>query len=244
MRITLSAGALAFTLVTGITNAFGENASNPLSSVNNTDLRVRFYELTNDTNRTDYSIEGAYMVASKFKVTYDLHYWDTDVTGRDENDFESFHAKALYFPKEGMVGKWKYRMAVGAEWIQDFSNEDKGIGTGSDQIAPLAGIALMPGNGLVLIPLVQHFWEYNGPDVNQTAFRLIAIQPLPHNFWGKLDAKVPVDWEHDNDVPASAEVQIGKMFTPRFGTYLDGLVGIGSDRPYEWGVGLGVRFTY
>ncbi len=75
MRTTLTVGALAFTLVTGITNAFGENTSNPLSSVNNTDLRVRFYELTNDTNRTDYSIGGAYMVASKFKVTYDLHYW-------------------------------------------------------------------------------------------------------------------------------------------------------------------------
>ena len=72
--------SLLFTLVTGIANASAENASNPLSSVNNTDLRVRFYELTNDTNRTDYDIEGAYMVTPKFKLTYELHYWDADVT--------------------------------------------------------------------------------------------------------------------------------------------------------------------
>ena len=29
-----------------------------------------------------------------------------------------------------------------------------------------------------------------------------------------------------------------------FGTYADVLAGIGSDRPYDWGVGLGMRFLY
>ena len=100
----------------------------------------------------------------------------------------------------------------------------------------------MRGN-TVLVPLVQHFVEYDGADVNQTSFRLIAIQSLPDNFWGKLDAKVPVDWENDA-VPASAEAQLGRMFTPSFGAYVDGLLGIGGDRPYDWGVGVGLRFNY
>ena len=52
-----------------------------------------------------------------------------------------------------------------------------------------------------------------------------------------------IDWENDT-VPATAEVQLGKMFSPKFGTYLDGLFGIGSDKPYDWGVGVGVRFSY
>ena len=234
-----------FLAVIGVSNSYGEeNASNPLAAVNNTDLRLRVYDLTNGQDRTQYTIEGAYMVAPKFKVIYQLHYWHTDVTGQDENDFESLHLLGIYFPKQGMLGTWKYRMAVGVEWIEDFGNEDKGIGSGSDQIAPLAGIALMPGGGTVLIPLVQHFMEYGGPDVSMTAFRLIAIQPFPNKFWGKLDAKLPVDWEHDNAIPASAEVQLGKMFTSSFGTYVDGLFGIGVDRPYDWGVGIGVRFNY
>lgn len=123
-------------------------------------------------------------------------------------------------------------------------NEEKGIGSGSDQISPFVGIALKPGGGLVLIPLVQHFVEYNGPEVNQTSFRLIAIQAFPNKFWGKLDAKLPVDWENDNAIPASAEIQIGKTFTPMIGAYVDGLLGIGGDKSYDWGVGFGLRFKY
>jgi hypothetical protein len=80
--------------------------------------------------------------------------------------------------------------------------------------------------------------------VNTTAFRLIAIQSLPNAFWGKLDAIVPVEWENDNAVPATAEVQLGKMFTSSVGMYVDGLFGVGGDRPYDWGVGVGFRLNY
>jgi hypothetical protein len=91
---------------------------------------------------------------------------------------------------------------------------------------------------------VQHFVSYSGPDISTTAIRLIAIQTLPNDFWGKLDAIVPVAWEIDNAVPANAEIQLGRMFSPSFGVYLDGLFGIGGDKPYDWGVGVGVRLTY
>jgi len=184
-----------------------------------------------------------YMLTPKLKLKYELHYWDTDVTGTSENDWESLHLKPIYFPKQGDWGAWKYKLAIGAEWIVGFGNEDKGIGSGSDQIAPLVGVALVRG-GTVLVPLVQHYVEYDGPDVNQTAFRLIVIQSLPNKFWGKLDAKVPVDWENDNEIPATFEMQLGKMFAPWFGTYVDGLFGIGDDKPYDWGVGVGFRFNY
>ena len=87
----------------------------------------------------------------------------------------------------------------------DFGNEDKGIGSGSDQIGPLVGVAMVRGD-TVLVPLVQNFVDIDGPDVNTTAFRLIAIQSLPNKFWGKLDAIAPVDWENDNEIPATFEV--------------------------------------
>ncbi len=231
-------------LVTGMTQIHGqENASNPLASVSNTDMRLQYFDL-GGSDRSDAFLDGAYMLAPKLKLKYELHYWNTDVTGERESDWESFHLKAILFPKEGTIGAWKYRLAVGAEWILDFGNEEQGIGSGADQIAPLVGLALIPGGGAMLVPLVQHFAGYNGPSVNQTAFRLIAIQSLPNDFWGKLDAKMPVDWEHDNAIPASAEVQLGKTFTPLFGAYLDGLIGLGADRPYDWGAGVGVRFNY
>ena len=95
-----------------------------------------------------------------------------------------------------------------------------------------------------MLEVVHHFVELNGPDVNITAFRLIGIQSLPNQYWGKLDAKVPIDWENDKTIPATFELQLGKMFSSSFGLYVDGLFGVGTDRPYDWGVGVGLRFNY
>jgi len=56
--------------------------------------------------------------------------------------------------------------------------------------------------------------------VNQTAFRLIAMKPLPKKMWLKLDAKLPVDWEHDQAIPATAELQLGKNINKSVGVFL------------------------
>ena len=53
--------------------------------------------------------------------------------------------------------------------------------------------------------------SYRGEDVNKTATRLIAIHSLEKATWLKYDLIVPIDWENDNAIPATAEVQIGKM---------------------------------
>jgi hypothetical protein len=34
----------------------------------------------------------------------------------------------------------------------------------------------------------------------------------------------------------------GKMFNTKFGTYVDGLVGVGGDRPYDYGFGVRTMF--
>ena len=238
----ITAAALLLTALTASPAFAQENASNPLAAVNNTDLRFQYFDL-DGSDRTDLWIDGAYMLTSKFKLKYELHYWDTDVSGSSENGLETFHLKPLYFPTQGELGSWKYKTAIGGEWIVGFGNDDKGIGTGSDLLAPLAAVTFAKGN-TVVIPLVQHFMSYSGPSVNETAFRLIAIQSLPNDFWGKLDFKVPVQWHNDQAIPATAEVQLGKMFKPSFGVYTDALIGLGGDKPYEWGVGLGLRFNY
>jgi len=149
LGITIIAVAVGIAgYITGIPHAYGEeNASNPLASVNNTDLRWQYFDL-DGPYRNDYFIDGAYMLTPKLKLKYELHYWETDVTGSSESDWESLHLKPIYFPKQGEWGAWKYKLAIGAEWIVDFGNEEKGIGSGSDQIAPLVGIALMPGGGV------------------------------------------------------------------------------------------------
>jgi len=137
-----------------------ENASNPLASVNNTDLKYQYFDL-GGADRHDIFAEGSYMLDPKLKLKYELHYWETNVTGRSEHDFEKLIIKPIYFPKTGQFGAWKYKLAVGLEWVIDFDNFDKGIGSGADQLAPLVGLALSsPERGLTVIPLVQHFVSY------------------------------------------------------------------------------------
>ena len=138
------------------------------------------------------------------------------MTSSREHGWESFHLKPIYFPHDAVLDEnWKMRVAVGAEWIVEFDNEDEGIGTGSDQIAPLVGFAFNNSEwGVTLIPLVQHFTDYTGDtDISTTAFRLIALKPLADGQWLKLDARAPRDWEQ-NELQSSVELQYGKMLTP------------------------------
>ncbi len=222
-----------------------ENASNPLAATNNVDFRWQ-YTSADPGDAHDVFVDGAYMLMPKLKLKYELHYNFTDVTGSDENDFEKVIIKPIYFPFESKLNEdWGLRAAVGFDWTVEFGNEDQGIGVGADTIAPFGGFAFahLP-SGLTLIPLLQQFVSYDGDtDVNQTSARLIAIKPFGEGYWVKLDAKIPYDWENEQ-WPVNAEIQVGYNFGPSWAIYADGLVGIGGDRPYDAGAGLGLRFKF
>ncbi len=149
--------AFGLTLVTGMAAA-EENASNPLASVNNVDLRWQ-YTSSDPGDKHDVFVDGSYMLMPVLKLKYELHYNFTDVTGSDENDFEKVVIKPIYFPSQTKLNEdWGLKTAVGFDWTVEFGNEDKGIGVGADTIAPFGGFAFahLP-SGLTLIPLVQQF---------------------------------------------------------------------------------------
>ncbi len=223
-----------------------ENASNPLAAVSSTDLRWQYLDsfVNGSSHLNDYFIDGAFMLNPKLKMKYELHYWDTNLSGSSQSDWESALLKLIYFPRQGLLSNGtKYRVAVGFDYIHDLGDLEKGIGLGADQIGPFAGVALALESGWSLVPLLQHYTSINGTDISTTALRMIAIKPLNPAWWLKLDAKVPYDWENKT-VPAEAEVQLGKTINDRIALYVDSRVGLGSDRLFDWGVGLGLRFNY
>ena len=69
MKITFTILAISLAVVTGIGNVYAENASNPLAAVSNTDLRAQYFDL-DGSDRTDYWVDGAYMVTPKLKLKY------------------------------------------------------------------------------------------------------------------------------------------------------------------------------
>ena len=243
----LAGASLLFLLTTaGIAQdeAPAENASNPLAKVKNTDVRLKYFDLGNDSRLNDYYIEGAFMPTNSLKLKYELHYWDTNVSGSSQSGWESVRLKGIYFPTEGVRGNLKYRVSVGMDWILDQGDVDKGIGTGADQIAPFVGIALGLPSGDMLIPLLQHNESYSGNDVSFTTLRTIWLRILPQARWLKADAKFSVDWENDRETPASIELQYGKNLNRNFALYVDALAGLGGHRQFDWGVGMGFRANY
>ena len=243
LHIRLSLVLIIGSLLTLSASATAENASNPLSKGKNTDIRVQHYDLGDAGDRTRYIVDGAFMASDNLKIKYEINYWDTDASGSSEQDWESFHLKGIYFPSEGKWGDTAYRASVGLEWIKGADNADIGIGSDAEILSPFAGVALNINDGLTLIPLVQHYTEYSGEEVDVTAARLIGLWSLADGYWRKLDAKVPYDW-NNHVTPANAELQFGKMLGQGFGVYGEALVGLGSDRSYDWAVGFGLRFVY
>ena len=43
---------------------------------------------------------------------------------------------------------------------------------------------------------------------------------------------------------ADGQIQLGYNLNSRRALYADLMAGLGSDRPYDWGVGAGIRFIY
>ncbi len=54
---------------------------------------------------------------------------------------------------------------------------------------------------------------------------------------------MPYVWDTET-VPAAFEFQIGKSFSQSFGMYIDLQVGLGGYKPYNTGIGLGIRYNY
>jgi len=48
----------------------------------------------------------------------------------------------------------------------------------------------------------------------------------------------------DLDVPAQAELQFGMNVNRKVALYVDGIVGVGGDKLFDWGVGVGLRIKY
>lgn len=230
------------------------NASDPTASVNFADFRMQTFDLGDFSSAGDerdrYALEGAYVVAPGHKVNYEVNYWETDVTGREESGLESIKAKYINLSPGQLSGGMKYVAVWGVEAIIDLGDPDEGIGGGTDQVAPLIGVGWKLSKKDFLITLVQYFHSYDEDDaapqkVRMTGPRLIWIHKMPqYKAWLKVDDKFAIDHENGGDSSNILEIQLGKMLTPKFGIYVDYLNNTGGTKFYDDGFGIGFRMMY
>ena len=230
--------------------AAGADASNPTAAVNFQDLRYRYFDIDPNTEKMSFDTEGAYMVHPRFKFTNELRLVYTDKKGSWSTDLEVLKLKGIFLT-DGQPFGIKAKYALGLEWLKDLGDFEDGTGSGSDQIAPLAGIGWMPTDSDFIITLVQYFYSYDthdgGPKVRKTGPRLIYIRKLPGIYgWFKADYKGEIDHEDNEDYSSTLELQLGTMFTERFGAYVEGFLGdnVFSSDAYNYSMGLGIRYMY
>jgi hypothetical protein len=235
--------------------ASGAAASDPTAAVNYQDFRFRYFDLDRGADKQSFETEGAYMLHPRLKITNELRYVNTDSSGKSEQDFEEFKFKTIFLSNIKPFGI-NAKLALGAEWLKDLGDFEKGTGTGADKVAPLVGIGWVPNDENFIVTLVQYFYSYDTDDafdgdVRTTNPRLIWIRSLPSfGGWFKADLKMVIDHEDDENFDENfdqtLELQLGKMMTPKWGVFGEIFVGddwLDSDS-YNYAAGVGVRFIY
>ena len=228
----------------------GAAASDPTAAVYYQDFRFRYFDLDRG-DKQSFETEGAFMLLPRLKITNELRYVNTDRSGKSEQDFEELKLKGIFLRDIKPFGV-KAKLALGAEWLKDMGDFENGTGTGADKIAPLVGIGWVPNDENFIVTLVQYFYSYDtdsafDQDVRTTNPRLIWIRSLPDvGGWFKADLKMVIDHEDDENFDQTLELQLGKMFTPKWGVFGEIFVGddwLDSDS-YNYAAGVGVRFIY
>ncbi len=228
----------------------GAAASDPTASVNFQDIRYRYFDLEGSNHKHSFEAEGSYVFNPRLKLSHKLIGVETDVTGKSEADFSELSLKPIFLTPMRLFGI-NAKLALGVEWLKDLGDFDKGTGSGTDQIAPLAGIGWLPTEKDFVITLVQYFHSYDedsgASQVNKTGPRLIYIRSLPSiKGWAKVDFKGTIDHEDGDDFTTTLELQLGKMIAPTVGIYGELLLGniVFDTNAYEIGGGVALRIVY
>ncbi len=228
----------------------GAAASDPTASVNFQDIRYRYFDLEGSSHKHSFEAEGSYVFNPRLKLSHKLIGVETDVTGTSEADLSELSLKPIFLTPMRPFGI-NAKLALGVEWLIDLGDFDKGTGSGTDQIAPLAGIGWLLTEKDFVITLVQYFHSYDedsrASQVNKTGPRLIYIRSLPSiQGWVKVDFKGVIDHEDGNDFTETLELQLGKMITPTVGIYGELLLGdtVFDTNAYKIGGGVALRIVY
>jgi hypothetical protein len=135
-----------------------------------------------------------------------------------------------------------------AELTVDSANKNV-LGRGKWIIAPAFTYAMFPAKDVIFAPTYQHNISFTGDsdrrDVNESVIDLyLVLTAADKKSWWIVDPTIGIDWENDQKVPVTLEVEYGRNIGTLWGGalnfYVRPGVGIGQDRPYDWNVEFGV----
>lgn len=140
-------------------------------------------------------------------------------------------------------------VVVGGEFLFDTASE-KNLGRGRYVAAPLGGMAFFFPGPWLFAPIYQHNFDLGGDDarghVSEGYLDLYVVKPLPkQKMWVIFDPTVTFDYENNDRVNCTFDLEIGKMVAKVWGgvasVYARPSLGVGNSRPYDWSVETGIK---
>lgn len=143
----------------------------------------------------------------------------------------------------------KIGVVLGSEFEFDTAGEAN-LGRGRYTAGPLGGVAFFLPGQMIFAPVYQHVFDLGGDDdrreISEGYLDLYVVKALPkQKMWLIFDPTITFDYENDNEVNCTFDLEIGKMIRKAFGgvasVYARPSLGVGKSRPYEWSVETGIK---
>jgi hypothetical protein len=220
------------------------SGTNPAVLLNTITLFNEYTELPSGDYLDTLSLRVAIPFAEgKMNLRLSAPFIDTDAGGGSESGFGDISLKWNWIPMLDAKNAWLTSMEVFAPTAKT------GLGTEQWTLAPGITYARFVNENIIIAPALIHNFSVAGkdgfPDINRTDFDLYMVYTASNkSWWVTSDLTVSVDFQNDNKIPMSWEVQVGRTLCKWNGAavnaYIKPGIGIGKDRFYDWNVEVGV----
>ena len=230
------------------TNVRAAAGSDPTKPVRFQDTRSRYLDLENGKSIYDVSTDGQFVFSPNFKISNELHYFVTDISGNYKSEFESLQLTPTFSTELFKLRKINGRAIFGLNWVKNLGDFEDGTGSGSDQIGPLVGLGLNLTDYGFFALVVQYVHSYseedNAPDINATTSRLLFVRAIDEfNGWARAEFRSLINHENDDKFSLEGELQLGKVIADNVGLFAEIRMPLRS-QPFDYGVGIGLRVLY
>lgn len=187
------------------------------------------------TFKYDRAFQGIYGLNFELPVAY----FDSPFV--DEFGIGDFNIRARY---QHRADNWTF--IAGAETVLPIASDDT-LGSGKYQLNPtIVGVYAFSQQTFAAV-VAKHLFSIGGEsdraDIVQGQYRCILAHTTPSGWWFLADPQLWADYDNDNRLQLSLDLEVGRMINPSTGVWLRGGSRITGDWDKEdWSISAGIRF--
>jgi hypothetical protein len=222
-----------------------KSGTDPTKFLRQVRLNYEYASTANDASVNTLSFSYVQPFAEQtMNLRFKLPLLHSDVSGSSETGIGDFSVRYNWLADITQ----SYGLLVGAELLADTATDDS-LGRGKWVISPLATYAIFLNSNMIFAPTYQHNLSFAGDDarndVNESVFDFYFVYTADDKeSWVTVDPALVIDWENNEAIPFSIEVQYGRKLGTLWGGAVNGFIqpgiGIGQDRAIDWNIEVGI----